>query len=68
MKSIRFLTWPEFVAKLPFSRRTAERWLAGGRLKVSVWQPGGLGGKRYVSEDEAERVLREIAGEPPPPR
>lgn len=64
MKSILFLTWSEFVAKLPISRATADRWHAAGQLKVNVWQPHGPGGKRYVAVEEAERVLAEITRGP----
>jgi predicted site-specific integrase-resolvase len=60
VKSVAFYTWSEFVAKLPISRATADRWYATGKLRVRVWQPQGPGGHRYVAIEEAERVLKDI--------
>jgi hypothetical protein len=62
VQTFEFWTWEDFVKKLPVSKRSADRWLATGKLKVRIWQPAGPGGKRYVSVQEAERVLRAISG------
>lgn len=59
LRSITFLSWSDFIRRLPATRATVERWYATGKLKVHIFQPQGPGGRKYVAVEEAERVIQE---------